>query len=215
MRSASLCPRSPLTPLAHRFRLWAEMVRRQRHATECFTGATLVAGDSRAGNPTLASGSKPKREGGLGLLKGLYRSTPISPDFADPGEPSRREQRDHARPSQQPWRHGYGIDAFNERDPLAWPGFATLDDVRGFPSTVINVIECDPLRDEGSTSIVYCSGPRPCPVSADDGHGDGTDVLTRLPRISRDTARDIAVFAPNSRRERRAGKEPEGNDLAG
>ena len=44
---------------------------------------------------------------------------------------------------------GYGIEAFNARDPLAWPGFATVDDVRCLPPTVISVNECDPLRDEG------------------------------------------------------------------
>ena len=35
------------------------------------------------------------------------------------------------------------------QDPLAWPGFATDDDVKGLPPTVISVNECDPLRDEG------------------------------------------------------------------
>ena len=46
-------------------------------------------------------------------------------------------------------RIGYGIEAFDSRDPLAWPGFATRDDVDGFPPTVVSVNECDPLRDEG------------------------------------------------------------------
>jgi acetyl esterase/lipase len=36
-----------------------------------------------------------------------------------------------------------------ERNPLAWPSFATEKDVQGFPPTVISVNECDPLRDEG------------------------------------------------------------------
>src|SRR5258708_7555026 len=46
-------------------------------------------------------------------------------------------------------RVGYGIEASNERTPRAWPAFATGDGVTGFPPTVINVNECDPLRDEG------------------------------------------------------------------
>ena len=43
----------------------------------------------------------------------------------------------------------YGIEAFNARNPLAWPSFATREDVEGLPPTVISVNECDPLRDEG------------------------------------------------------------------
>ena len=53
---------------------------------------------------------------------------------------------------------GYGIEAFDERNPLAWPSFATVDDVTGFPPTVINVNECDPLRDEG-INFYRCSWP--------------------------------------------------------
>ena len=43
----------------------------------------------------------------------------------------------------------YGIEAFNARNPLAWPSFATREDVEGLPPVVISVNECDPLRDEG------------------------------------------------------------------
>ena len=43
----------------------------------------------------------------------------------------------------------YRIEAFKARDPLAWPGFATSEDVSGLPPTVISVNKCDPLRDEG------------------------------------------------------------------
>lgn len=44
---------------------------------------------------------------------------------------------------------GYGIEAFDAADPLAWPSFATEADVAGLVPTVISVNECDPLRDEG------------------------------------------------------------------
>ena len=44
---------------------------------------------------------------------------------------------------------GYGIEELEARNPLAWPGFATIEDVRGLPEIVISVNECDPLRDEG------------------------------------------------------------------
>jgi acetyl esterase/lipase len=43
----------------------------------------------------------------------------------------------------------YGIQEFTKGNPLAWPGFATEDEVRGLVPTIISVNECDPLRDEG------------------------------------------------------------------
>ena len=39
--------------------------------------------------------------------------------------------------------------AAEQGDPLAWPAFATEDDVRGLVRTFVSVNECDPLRDEG------------------------------------------------------------------
>src|SRR3546814_7995149 len=44
---------------------------------------------------------------------------------------------------------GYGIEAYEARNPLAWPAFAQAEHVRGLPPVVISVNECDPLRDEG------------------------------------------------------------------
>ena len=38
-----------------------------------------------------------------------------------------------------------GIDSIN---PLAWPLFATIEDLNGLPPHVISVNELDPLRDE-------------------------------------------------------------------
>merc|ERR1712070_22133 len=34
-------------------------------------------------------------------------------------------------------------------DPLAWPRYASIDDLRGLPPHCISVNELDPLRDEG------------------------------------------------------------------
>ena len=33
------------------------------------------------------------------------------------------------------WAMGYGIEELERRNPLAWPGFATEDDVRGLVAT--------------------------------------------------------------------------------
>ena len=47
---------------------------------------------------------------------------------------------------------GYG--AF--KDPLAWPGFATVDDLRGLPPVRVVVNELDPYRDEGVVFYRKC-----------------------------------------------------------
>ena len=92
---------------------------------------------------------------------------------------------------------GYGIEAFNAKNPLAWPGFATPEDVKGLPPVVISVNECDPLRDEGVGfyRLLLTSG-----VSARCRQVMGTIHGTEIfpvccPDISRDTASDIANFA--------------------
>jgi acetyl esterase/lipase len=115
------------------------------------TSRIVVAGESGGGNLTLATGMKLLRDGDIGLVSGLYALCPyIAGAWPLSENPSSTENNGifldlHNNRGAM----GYGIEAFEARDPLAWPGFATEDDVRGLPRTVISVNECDPLRDEG------------------------------------------------------------------
>ena len=90
----------------------------------------------------------------------------------------------------------YGIEAFEARDPLAWPSFATEDDVAGLVPTVISVNECDPLRDEGIEFyrlLLRAGVPARCRQVMGTIHG--TEVLAiSCPDISRETAASIAHF---------------------
>jgi acetyl esterase len=91
----------------------------------------------------------------------------------------------------------YGVEAFEARDPLAWPAFASDEDVKGLPPVVISVNECDPLRDEG---IVFYRRLLANGVAARCrqvmGTIHGTEIFVICcPDISRDTASDIANFA--------------------
>lgn len=115
------------------------------------TSRVVVAGESGGGNLTLATGLRLNADGEIGLVAGLYALCPyIAGQWPNPECPSSVEnngiflQLHHNRGAM-----GYGIEAFEARNPQAWPSFATEDDVRGFPPTVISVNECDPLRDEG------------------------------------------------------------------
>src|SRR6202522_2483071 len=111
----------------------------------------IVAGESGGGNLTLATGLKLKRDGDLGLICGLYALCPyIAGQWPTPENPSSTENNGILlNLHNNRGAVGYGIEAFTDRNPLAWPSFATVDDVKGFPPTVISVNECDPLRDEG------------------------------------------------------------------
>jgi acetyl esterase/lipase len=158
----------------------------------------IIAGESGGGNLTLATGLKLKREGQIGLIKGLYALCPyIAGDWPQAQYPSSSENNGiFIDVAGSDGAMAYGIEAFKARDPLAWPGFATTEDVRGLPPTVISVNECDPLRDEGISfyRLLMRSG-----VSATCRQVMGTIHATEIfptccPDISYATASDIASF---------------------
>jgi acetyl esterase/lipase len=158
----------------------------------------VVAGESGGGNLTLATGLKLKQDGLLGLITGLYAMCPyIAGQWPTPECPSSTENNGilldlHNNRGAM----GYGIEAFKERNPLAWPSFATAQDVAGLPPTVISVNECDPLRDEGINFyrlLLRAGVSARCRQVMGTSHG--TEIFTiACPEISRDTARDLAAF---------------------
>jgi acetyl esterase len=159
----------------------------------------VVAGESGGGNLTLATGLQLMREGDVHLISGLYALCPyIAGRWPAPGCPSSVENEGillHLHNNRGAM--GYGIEALNERNPLAWPSFATVEDVSGFPPTVINVNECDPLRDEGINFyrlLLQAGVPARCRQMMGTMHG--TEIFSiACPDVSADTARDIAGFA--------------------
>jgi len=158
----------------------------------------IVAGESGGGNLTLATGLKLKQDGDLGLIKGLYALCPyIRGEWPTLDSPSSTENNGILLDlHNNRGAVGYGIEAFNARNPLAWPSFATAEDVEGFPQTVISVNECDPLRDEGINFYrMLLSAGIPARCRQVMGTSHGTEIFTiACPEISRDTARDLAAF---------------------
>jgi acetyl esterase len=159
----------------------------------------ILAGESGGGNLALAVAMKLKQNDDLSLVKGVYAMCPfIAGQWPLPQNPSSTENEGifiHVQDNRSTM--AYGIDAFNARNPLAWPGFATTDDVRGLPPVVISVNECDPLRDEGIGfyRLLLASGvPARCRQLMGTIHG--MEILPVIcPDIARATARDIADFA--------------------
>jgi acetyl esterase len=170
------------------------------HASELGidTNRVVVAGESGGGNLTLALGLRLNREGRLALVKGLYALAPyIAGHWPQERYPSSVDNNGifinvHGNRG----RMGYGIDAYDAQDPLAWPGFAGDEDVRGLVPTVINVNECDPLRDEGIDfyRLLLRNG-----VSARCRQVMGTvhanELITSVcPDVTLDVVRDLAAF---------------------
>jgi acetyl esterase len=162
-------------------------------------GQIVVAGESGGGNLTLATALKLKQDGDLGLVKGLYALCPyIAGRWPLPENPSSTENNGilldlHNNRGAM----AYGIEQLEAENPLAWPSFATVDDVAGFPPTVINVNECDPLRDEGINfyrKLLQAGVAARCRQMMGTMHGTEIFVIACLD-VSHDTARDIAALA--------------------
>lgn len=158
----------------------------------------IVAGESGGGNLTLATGLKLKRDGDLALIRGLYAMCPyIAGAWPQDRYPSSIANNGllldlHNNRGQL----AYGKEAFDAADPLAWPAFATAEDVQGLVPTIISVNECDPLCDEGIAfyRLLLANG-----VSARCrqvmGTIHGTEIFAiACPDISRDTAANMAAF---------------------
>ncbi|GAC1591374.1 MAG: alpha/beta hydrolase [Acidimicrobiales bacterium] len=159
----------------------------------------VVAGESGGGNLTLATGLRLLRDGDIGLIKGLYALCPyIAGTWPQPQNPSSTENNGILLElHNNRGAIAYGIDELERENPLAWPGFASEQDVRGLVPTMISVNECDPLRDEGIgfyRLLLRAGVDARCRQVMGTIHG--TEVLPMVcPDISRDTARSIADFA--------------------
>ena len=164
----------------------------------------IIAGESGGGNLTIATGLKLKQDGYIGLIKGLYALCPyIAGHWPLPENPSSEENEGIllSLHSEHKYSFGatiYGIEAYKNKDPLAWPSFATEEDVKGLPKTYIIVNELDPLRDEG---VNFYRLLREADVEAQCrqvmGSVHGTEIFLGCPEVSDETAVSIANFVRN------------------
>ena len=158
----------------------------------------IVAGESGGGNLTLATGLKLLRDGKLGLIRGLYALCPyIAGQWPQDRLPSSIENNGilldlHNNRGAM----AYGIQELERKNPLAWPGFASEQDVKGLVPTIISVNECDPLRDEGIEFyrlLLRAGVPAQCRQVMGTIHG--TEIFAMAcPDVSRETAASIARF---------------------
>ncbi|MGB0621553.1 MAG: alpha/beta hydrolase [Myxococcota bacterium] len=158
----------------------------------------IVSGESGGGNLTLATAIRLNREGRAGVVGGFFALCPyIAGEWPQERFPSSSENNGLVLDlHNNVGKHSYGIEAFENQDPLAWPIFASEDDVRGLPPVMITVNEADPLRDEGIhfyRLLLRAGVEARCRQVMGTVHG--TEIFPLLcPDISRDTARAIADF---------------------
>lgn len=158
----------------------------------------VIAGESGGGNLSIASGLKLKQDGDLGLIKGIYALCPyIAGHWPQERYPSSSENNGivieiHSNRGAM----AYGIEELENKNPLAWPGFATEDDLKGMPPMIISLNECDPLRDEGLDfyrKLLRAGVPARCRQVMGSAHG--TEIMSAVaPDIAGDTAADLARF---------------------
>jgi acetyl esterase len=159
----------------------------------------IAAGESGGGNLAFAMAMKLKQDGEPGLIDGIYAMCPyIAGEWPQAQFPSSVENEGIVLLfGDNRATMAYGIEAFNERNPLAWPSFATREDVQGLPPTVITVNECDVLRDEGIAfyRLLLASGVSvQCRQIMGASHCIEAFPIV-CPDISRATASDRASFA--------------------
>ena len=164
----------------------------------------VIAGESGGGNLTLATGLKLNQDGDIGIIKGLYALCPyIAGYWPLPEHPSSEENEGilltlHSETKESFGAIIYGIEEYHNKNPLAWPSFASIEDVKGLPKTYIIVNECDPLRDEG---VNFYRLLREADVDAQCrqvmGSIHGTEIFLGLPEVSDETAMSIASFVKN------------------
>jgi acetyl esterase len=112
----------------------------------------IVSGESGGGNLTLATTLKAKKDEKLFQIDGVYAQCPyISNEYHQSinNLTSLKENDGYFLNVKDMAVMATAYDGVDSTNPLAWPLFATSEDLTGLPPHVISVNELDPLRDEG------------------------------------------------------------------
>jgi acetyl esterase len=167
-------------------------------------GQIVIAGESGGGNLSIATTMKLIQDGHTAPVAGVYALCPyIAGHWPQQALPSSTENEGiFITVGNNRGAMAYGIDELHRGNALAWPGFATIDEVKDFPATMIRVNECDPLRDEGIAFyrlLLRAGVAAQCQQTMGTPHA-GELLCTITPDISRLVAGDIAGWALTSNR---------------
>ena len=162
------------------------------------TSKVILSGESGGGNLCIATALKMKQEKRLHLIQGIYALCPyLLGKWPLESCPSSKLYNGLFIDLHSNWgRMVYGIDAFNQKNPLAWPGFASSEDLKGLPEVYISVNELDPLCDEGVLfyrKLLEAGVKTRCRTVMGTIHAAEIFSIA-CPEISQETAHSIATF---------------------
>ncbi len=159
----------------------------------------VIAGESGGGNLAISTAMTLNAQGKSDLFKGVYSLCPIlGGKYPDSRFPSTVENEGIVLSLHcNIWTVAYGLEAYENENPFAWPCFASEKELAGLPPVVINLNECDPLRDEGLYfyRLLNKAGVRSrCREIKGTIHGSELLLLPLRRDISMDTVRDLVAF---------------------
>ena len=176
----------------------------------------LIAGESGGGNLSISTALKAKEEGTMHMMSsGVYAMCPYIAGTWNGNEIwSDRLGISHKENfgivlkipiDNDPNAYVYGQKMYCSEDktnwfnPKAWPGYATVEDLKDLPRMMISVNECDPLRDEGICfyrKLLKANVKAYCRTVLGTCHGGDSIVYDKcVPDVCLQTARDISQFA--------------------
>lgn len=170
-------------------------------------GNIILQGESGGGNLALATALKANREGWIGKIAGVYAMIPyISGGFGWSDERKLKEMPSMVENNGYLFNthataylaHYYGPKTEDQTNPLAWPYFATVEDMKGLPPHILAMDELDPLRDEG---VVYARRLAEAGVASKGfinlgvGHHLAMFMRGVMPEYWSTSAREVTAFA--------------------
>lgn len=167
-----------------------------------------LQGESGGANLVLASALKAKRENWLHAISGVYAYVPfISGVYGSWSEERMRSQLPSLVENDgyvlNVRTMGASVAAYTpkreqQEDALAWPYFATVEEMRGLPPHVVVVDELDPLRDEGLAyyrRLLAAGVEVTGQVNLGIPHAAGLIFRKAMPEVHRKVVREIVAFA--------------------
>lgn len=167
----------------------------------------VLEGESGGANLSLAIALKAKREGWVKDIAGVYALVPyISNAWGWPEEkllkelPSLVECNGYfiGRGSTAYIAHFYTPTDEHQQNPLAWPYYATLEDMKGLPPHNLVMDELDPLKSEGISyfrRLVEAGVEARGSLNLGVIHASSLIFRSVIPAYHKSAVRDIAAFA--------------------